>query len=680
MPLLRSGFFEFLICIHVIGAAVLFRRLFPRESPWFGFFIPILAVMSALNFLEHFVALPVLGWLLPFTLGGAIWVMVQPGYSWKGLKLPTVLFVVIFTFSMALRCISPDIPNWTEGAGDMTRVLEYCLGSKLPAIDCWMPPYDRGGYYTFQHYGASILKRLFVVDIGTGYNLAFGLLAAVTALIGAGAAHSIGGKRAWVSVATALVVLAGSTGSAIFLIFLSKHEADYGTSLVLNVGWDDPNGDRNPFWWLSSHDRYHPGLKLLPPMYTLYYSEYHANLGGVFMVVASLLGASEVLQRERSDWPWICLVVLPMMTIIMCAWFFFVVLFICAGSLAIALIASRRPQNWRLVALISCVSLVLVWPSVSSLIMSASPLRAMEWTQPEFRTPFWMFLVQWWPVYVPWLLLCFVWRRLDLTARWLHAAVAILYIALEFITIGDRPLEIEKMWGAIYTVGLVTVVPLVFAQRGLIFRFLTVIMMVVMMICMAWWLKVDYGNVDWPCFCRLQGDHYIRVDPQRNRLMQVMERLHGVTILPGKTVWAYNQAPAAIDFTENRCWIAWPFQETECGHPDEPGYRSKLNNAFYAGTMTDPLSFLRGNDIAAVLIWPEDKISDALLEQLKSQIGSEYCYIDCRLQGDGNAGLFVRQPLSQAALSPSMISSSASLFPSPPAPPPGVEVRSHSMK
>ena len=70
MIFLRIGFLEFLLCVHVIGAAVLFRRLFPRESPWLCFLLPILILLSALNFIEHFVALPNLGWLLPITLGG----------------------------------------------------------------------------------------------------------------------------------------------------------------------------------------------------------------------------------------------------------------------------------------------------------------------------------------------------------------------------------------------------------------------------------------------------------------------------------------------------------------------------------------------------------------------------------------------------------------------------------
>lgn len=667
MALFRAAFFEFLILAHVIGAAVLFRRLFPRESPWFGFFVPTLGLMCALNFAEHYVALPRLGLLLPFTLAGLIWAMLKSGVAWRGLKFPAILFAVVFTFTVALKCLSPDIPNWTEGIGDMTRVLEYCMGDKVPPTDCWMPPYNRAGYYSFQHYGASLLTRLFSVDIGTGYNLAFALLAALTALTGAGAAYSISGKRKWVSSATVFVLLAGSTGGALFLVFMGTHEPDYVLSLSLNGGWNEPNW--NPFWWICAHDQYHPWLKLLPPLYTLYYSEYHANLGGAFVVMAVLLAAHEVFSARRTDWPWICLIALPMIVIITSAWFFFIVLFFCAGSVALALLASRRPHHWKRVLLFGALALVLVWPSVSDLLISApSYPHLFSWTNPDFRTPLWMFLVQWWPVYLPWLFLCFVWTNLSLAARWLHAAVAILFLAVEFIAVGDRPLEIEKMWGAVYGAGLVTVLPLAFAQRGLVFRFLEVFVLGAMAICFVTWIRVDYSNIDWPCFCRLQGDHYIQVESQRQRLQQVLGRFHGATILPGKSVWAYNQAPAVIDFSGNRSYIAWSFQEDECGHPGEPAYRNDLNNSFYAGTMADPIGFLRSNDIAAVLIWPEDKISNTLLGQFKKQLASDYFYIDCRLDQPDNAGLFVRRS-PPAASAPPPVPALAPAAPSPePAP------------
>jgi len=261
MLILRVVFLELLVCFHLIGAAMLFRRFFPRESPWLGFVLPTLALLAALNFIEHFIALPNLGWLLPLSFGGLIWVMVQPDNSWEGMRLPSILFVVIFTIVLFLKCLSPDIPNYTEGIGNMTRVLNYCLGGTLPPTDCWLPLYDYGGYYSFQQYGASILKRLFFLDIGTAYNLGFAFLLAWTCLIGAGVAHSISGK-AWITVCVAVILLAGSTGCCLFLLFAGKF--DYGVATNINDAWNDAS--RNPFIWFCAHDKYHPGLKLLPPL------------------------------------------------------------------------------------------------------------------------------------------------------------------------------------------------------------------------------------------------------------------------------------------------------------------------------------------------------------------------------------------------------------------------------
>jgi len=80
-----------------------------------------------------------------------------------------------------------------------------------------MPPYDYGGYYSFQQYGAAIMKRLFFLDLGTAYNLAFAFLLAWPASSG-GVAHVISRKN-WIAVATAIVLLAGSTGSVLIFYF-----------------------------------------------------------------------------------------------------------------------------------------------------------------------------------------------------------------------------------------------------------------------------------------------------------------------------------------------------------------------------------------------------------------------------------------------------------------------------
>jgi hypothetical protein len=451
------------------------------------------------------------------------------------------------------------------------------------------------------------------------------------------AAHSITGKK-WIAVVTVIVLQAGSTGSVPFLFF-HGHGSDYALSTSLNTAWDDPS--RNPFTWICAHDKYHPILTLVSPMYALWWEEFHATLGGSFMTMAALLACSEVLKAERANWPWVLLFLLPMAAIITSTWFFPIILIFCAGSAGLALLNGRRPEDARWVGVAAAVGLVLLWPSVDS-ILSSSARQDVFWTKPEDHTPLWMFALQWWPVFIPWFFLCFVWDRLSLMGRWVHGALPVLWIAVEFVTFGTRSLTTEKMWGQLYGIGLVVLFALVFTQRGLLFRVLTVGLLLFSFGCFGMWMKyVFYDPIDGHNFAYLEGDYYVNDDPQTKRLLEVLRQLHGQTILPGRSYWAYNYAPSIIGFSENRCFVAYTYQETQVGHGDEADYRDAMNNRFYAGKMADPLPFLRCNKIRAVLIWPEDAISDDLLKRFQQELAPDYTYVDCRAGGTNNAGVFM---------------------------------------
>jgi hypothetical protein len=645
MLLLRAAFLGFLLCFHVIGAAVLFRRLFPRESPWLCFIIPPLALVVVLNFFEHYFSMPNFGWFLPLTVGGLLWAMARPGNSWAGLKLPTTFFLIIFSFVFLLRCLSPVIPNFTEGIFNMTRILNYCLSTTLPPKDCWLPPYDYGAYYTFQHYGASVLKRLFSVDLGTAYNLSFAFLLTWLCLAGVGVSYSMTGK-VWIAATTAIVLLSGSTGLVPLLILFGHHGADYEVSISINNVWNDP--DRNPFTWLCAHDSIHPVLKLLPPMYTMYYSEYHGNLGGAFVTIVAVLACNEVMRSSRSNWPWICSVALPLIAVITSAWFFFIVCLVSVGGMMLALIAGRRPENWKFVCVGGSIALVCLWPAFYSL--SGNPAgQAFAWSEPDERIPFWMFAIQWWPVWIPWILLCFVWHKLDLMTRWMHVAVPIMLLGIEYCYFASYSLTVEKMWGGIYGIALVTILPAAFAQRNVIFRLVSVSEVFIFSLCLVTWMTIRYSELDRNVFFRLQGDSIVQNDHQSKRLLEVLRSLHGVIVLPGKSYWDYNPAPAVIGFSENYCYVAYFFQEAQIGHGEEADYRNKLNNEFYDGKMADPLPFLRANNIGAVLIWQEDNISDEQLQKFQQQIGSDYYYINCKVDQPNNAGVFIRQATTRTS-------------------------------
>jgi hypothetical protein len=304
----------------------------------------------------------------------------------------------------------------------------------------------------------------------------------------------------------------------------------------------------------------------------------------------------------------------------------------------------------------TAVAAALLWPSVNSLISISYPVQFKR-TDSLLYTPLWEFVIQWWPVIVPWFFLCFVWLRLTLMQRWIHLVVPLLLIFIECATFANRGLTVEKMWGAVYSVGLVTFLPLVFIRRGLPFRLLTVMFLCISVVFIVSWARIVTTGVNWNNIAfHLRGDTVFQNNLQRKRLLQVLQRLHGQTILPGKSDWAYNMAPSIIGFSENMCYIAWFFQEYQCGHGGEAEYRNQINNEFYAGKMADPLPFLRSNNIAGVLIFPDDDpdfcVSDELLEKFKKQLASDYYYIDCHEGGPRNAGLFLRFPASGLGQAP----------------------------
>ena len=48
---------------------------------------------------------------------------------------------------------------------------------------------------------------------------------------------------------------------------------------------------------------------------------------------------------------------------------------------------------------------------------------------------------------MPWIALLFIWRRLNLLARWVHAVIPLLLIFIDVVTFETRTLTVEKMWG-----------------------------------------------------------------------------------------------------------------------------------------------------------------------------------------------------------------------------------------
>ena len=229
-------------------------------------------------------------------------------------------------------------------------------------------------------------------------------------------------------------------------------------------------------------------------------------------------------------------------------------------------------------------------------------------------------------------------------ARWLHFLLIPIFLSVELFFFSDRGTTLEKTWSGTFGIGIAMLYPVLFVQQGWLFRGLSAVLVLTGFLSLGAWADGVYQSVDvGGSFLHLEGDHFIQANPQMRRMEEVLGRLRGQTVLTGKSTRAFFESPCLPAFTENRCFLGWTNAEETCGHPDEAHEREKETNAFYDGTLPAPLTFLEANDITAVLVWPDDKISNDWLDKMKAQLDPEYTYFDCRGDGTDNAGLFLKR-------------------------------------
>ncbi len=221
---IRATLLFTLVAVHFIGGAALFRRLFPRESPWLGFLIPAFAIAMVCNFTEHGFPLTGLHWSLALTTIGSVAIMVTtPKSGWRYLWKPSLVFLVAFLIPFVLHCLKPDIGARRDGPLDLSLVAGFCMGNTLPPDSMWMPGFTDKLYYDFTHYAASVLTRLLGADPGTGINVAGSLLSGLILFTAGAIAYGIAGQRLWVALLAVLMTATAMDGNTAWLWLYSPN-------------------------------------------------------------------------------------------------------------------------------------------------------------------------------------------------------------------------------------------------------------------------------------------------------------------------------------------------------------------------------------------------------------------------------------------------------------------------
>jgi hypothetical protein len=187
--------------------------------------------------------------------------------------------------------------------------------------------------------------------------------------------------------------------------------------------------------------------------------------------------------------------------------------------------------------------------------------------------------------------------------------------------------------------------PALFAQKAWSSRVMSAVLALTGFASLGAWTFGAYNYTKGTdSFLHIEGSNFIKWNPSMARMQEVLGRIHGQNVITGIAHRAFFESTALPAFTENRCYLGWTNAEETCGHPDEANFREHQINDFYAGKLPDPIGFLAFNHITAVMVWPDDHITDAALEALKTTLTPEFTYFDCRQGAADNAGVFLRNP------------------------------------
>jgi hypothetical protein len=273
----------------------------------------------------------------------------------------------------------------------------------------------------------------------------------------------------------------------------------------------------------------------------------------------------------------------------------------------------------------------------------------IEVTEPQDHTQLAEFLLQWWPIYLPWAALFFVWRKIHPVIKTLLLILPILFLIVEYYTVGVRLDMSGKYWCYIYGIAWAVFFPAIAVQRQWPFRVLTFVLVISSLLSFICWAQYTLCVIPWDKndVLHIEGTGPFRWDYGKTRLLQAVSEMKNKILLTGKSSWAFCAGPPLVNFTGNQTYITWSMISgyVFCGRTHGETYRREREvNDFYDGKCDDPLLFLRSHNISAVIIWPDDNIPNDVLVKLRYQLSGYYEYRDFGQRSPSNIGIFIKYP------------------------------------
>ncbi len=636
----------------------------------------LVGLVLVLFFIEHFVGLGQLNYLWPITTSISAYV------AWSGREKlhwrAEWVFILAFLYAFSWRFLQPNINVSSERITDLYFISNYMSGVTLPPLDNWYPPHRFDFYYAFQHYGAALLGRIFNLEVGTSYNLAFALLMALPiTLAWSVASYFIHAKWARLLLVASLVF--GGTGLSplLHLVFkgpatpteqTEQAQSSFGYAqyndafqfLVRGARFigshdekahqDSPRVNKQMAEWLFPINKPTPEfeLRVLPLEnfgYQFFVGDYHPPIGGFFLLLLALALMATIEAGVKSKLSQALLgLTIPLMMITN-TWVFPLQGFLICGWIGYRYWIKQTP-NWFWLIGGGLAGAVLIYPFLIGF-TSGGVNTPVKLVTGDNHTPWPRFLALFWPLLVLMVLslLDIRWRKWSLV---LVVTLASLLLISEFIYIDDpsggkfvRTNTVMKWWGYIYVTGIVSLGAVCLGsslKRVKLPAILVLLLVNVYAYDVARFLiysgKTEAGKI--------QGHQWLTKNPVNRDMFNYLKQAPFGVVLENLPKNAYMQSSVYAIFNDKPAMLGWP-SHLRTWHDQVPqvwGLTREVRN-FYQGKQGNTVQWLLAREVRYIIFDQQNKASH--FDAINTQIKSQYNWLAFNAKGQRPIGIWVKQ-------------------------------------
>jgi hypothetical protein len=647
------------VLVNITALTLLTLRAipFPATARVAGILIVCLVFFS----LEHFIGLgdyPVFVSLTALSLY-VIW-NERARILDKTFKASELVFLCALLYGAMWRLAFPEIVEDNDRLTDFHLVSNYLSGERLPPVDNWLPYQRLDYYYTFQHYSAALLGRIFGLGPGVSLNFAAVILAGLVLTLAWEFLTILRARFVLKFLSVTALAIGGTGVSPLFHFITSAPPAgflDYGSAvhaLFYNsrfVGWFETSVASDTWRALFGEGTQR---SVLLPIETFGYQYaiggYHAVLSGFLLmflaltIVAAVTQASEAV-RARLEF---VLGLTVSLTLCSNAWVF---------PLQAALVGSwkiwdRRAlghRDLRYLASGAAIGVFFQLPFLAGL-SSATSYMKLQLVSLDAHTPIAQFLIVYWPLIALALAVPLVGQARSL-AGFLAAFFLSLLAFTEFFNIFDEAYRDEfirfnpalKWWGWIFTGGVFSISAFLLASNRRAARLVASIVLVLVSV-----FAVDAGRflvLRSHAFAgKIDGSGFYAQDLSNARMLRylgdaprgiVLEKVYEEHPIDTGIYGSFAQKPSLVG-------IPWVLRIWKRDLTELPGLIAEIDN-FYAGTHKQAARFLADHDVRYI-VWSSRESKD--LERWQSimeSIESDFRWMEFSSAPDSHIGLWIRR-------------------------------------